>query len=503
MRLLFLLSIAATASAQIGPDYERPATATPPRFKGAVTWREGRPADHLPKGEWWRVFDDAKLDELMRRATANNQQLKVAMARFDQARAAARMARGDLFPTLGATLMAEKQRTSANIASAFPLNGARYDGPSYYVPVEFNWELDLWGKVRRQLEGSRADAVGAANAVHNVLLGIHADIATNYFKLRELDAEMRLVREAVAWRDEAFRIAGARVKAGAGSELEEAQAETEVATAEAEISTLRAQREQLENVIAILVGENAASFRIAARDSALPAPPVIPSGVPSDVIESRPDVAQAERALAAATARIGVAKAYFFPSIRLFGRGGFQSGDIDLLFSSSSLFWNLGPSVTVPIFSGNKNRWNLQKSKAAHDETLAVYRQALLAAFADVEISLSAIRNLEEQAGVQQRARSSAERASSVAKSRYQAGTTPYLDVIDANRTVLSTQRGTAQIAGQRLVAAVALIKALGGGWEQRDVAGLPVVKPDPAARQTPGAEKRGLFSGVKALFKR
>ncbi len=501
MRLLLTLFLATSALAQVGPNYERPATATPPQFKGVI-WRSATPSAHLPKGEWWKVFRDSRLNSLMAAATANSQQLKGAIARFDQARAAARMSRGDFFPTVSLPLSAENQQTSENMPSPFPLNGLRYDGPAYNAPLEFGWELDLWGKLRRQAEGTRLDAAAAADAVHNVLLGIQAEVAMNYFKLRTLDNEMRLVREAVGLRNEALKIASARVQAGAGSELEQAQAETEVASAEAEISSLQAQRDQLENVIAMLIGTSASGFRIPMSSGSLSSPPSLPSGLPSDLLERRPDISQAERALHAATARIGVAKAQFFPSIRLLGRGGFQSGDIDMLLEPTSLMWSVGPSVSVPLFSGNKNRWNLSKSKAAHDEALAGYRQAFLAALADVESSLAAIRNLGTQAEAQSRARASAERAAQLAKVRYEAGTSPYLNVIDANRSTLATQRATAQVAGQRLIAAVSLIKAIGGGWDQKLPAQMPATTADPAARNL-DQDKPGFFSRAKGWFRK
>lgn len=224
--------------------------------------------------------------------------------------------------------------------------------------------------------------------------------------------------------------------------------------------------------------------------------------MPSDLLERRPDISQAERALHAATARIGVAKAQYFPSVKLLGRGGFQSGDIDILFEPTSLMWTMGPSISVPLFSGNKNRWNLTKSKAAHDEALAGYRQAFLAALADVESSLATIRNLGSQAAALSRARTSSEKAAQLAKVRYEAGTSPYLNVIDANRTTLATQRATAQIAGQRLIAAVSLIKAIGGGWDQKLPSAVPAMTPDPAAKNL-DQDKPGFFSRVKGWFKR
>lgn len=500
MRFLVPLLLGTSAvMAQVGPNYERPATETPAKFKGVV-WREARPSSDQPKGEWWKIYRDPKLNDLMAQATANNQNLKAAIARFDQARAAARMARADLFPVVSVPLTADRQRTSENSISPIPLNGLYYEGPSYNALTDFSWELDLFGKIRRGAQAGRAEAEAAADAVHNILLGIQSDVATNYFKLRSMDQEIRLVREAIGLRGEAFKIAKARVDAGAGSELEQAQSETEVATAEAETSSLQAQRDQLENAIAILIGANAASFRIGVSSSGLYSPPALPIGAPSDLLERRPDVAQAEKALIAATARIGVAKAQFFPSIKLIGRAGFQSTDIDLLMQPESLLWSFGPSVSIPLFSGGKNVFNLNKAKAAHDEALAGYRQAFLAAVADVETSLSSIRNLAVSAEAQQRARNSAERAASLAKTRYESGTSPYLDVIEANRTTLATQRATVQIASQRLIASVSLIKALGGGWDYTQPGALPAVNVDPAARFVPES-KGGFFTKVKGIF--
>lgn len=499
IRLLFIF-LTTSVIAQVGPNYARPEVESPAKFKN-VTWRAATPSSHLPKGEWWKIYHDSKLNELESRATSNNQELKAAIARFDQARATARLSRAEFFPTISLPLSAERQGTSAQMPTPFPLNGIRYDGPAYNALMDFGWELDLWGKIRRGVEADKANANAAADAIHNVLLGIQADVASNYFKLRALDIEIRLVKEAVALRGEALQIAKARVLAGAGSELEQAQSETEVATAEAEISSLKAQRDQIENVLSTLLGSSAASFHIEARSGSLSNPPNLPAGIPSDLLERRPDMSQAERQLAAATARIGVAKAQFFPSIKLIGRGGFQSGDIDLLLRPDSLMWGAGPSVSIPLFAGGKNRFNLQKSKAQHDEALAMYRQAFLGAVADVETSLSSLRHLSIQSAAQQRARESSERAAFLAKTRYESGTSPYLDVIEANRTALITQRATAQIAGQRLNASISLIKALGGGWEQGQVIHIPPVTKDPAARSQPEIESSSFMTQVKGLF--
>lgn len=495
---LFLL-LAAPAPAQIGPDYERPAAAAPERFKN-VAWRAATPSAHLPKGAWWQPFRDPDLDELLHRATANNQQIKAAIARFDQARTTARMARADRLPVIGLPLAAERQRTSENQPSPIPLNGLRYEGPAYNTLADFSWEVDLWGQLRRRVESDEAAALASADAVHNIHLAIQAEVAASYFQIRSLDAELAIVREAVGQRGEALQIARARVLAGAASDLEQAQAETEVATAEAEISVLAARRDQLENSLALLVGAPASSFALAARRVALPAPPRVPADFPSDLLERRPDIAAAEQRLAAATARIGVAEAEFFPSLTLMGSGGYQSADLDLLFDPASLLWAYGPRVRVPVFSGNKNRFNLSRAHSAHDEALAEWRQAFLAAVAEVETSLANLRHLSREAEALGRARDSAMKAARLARTQYEAGTAPYLDVITANRTTLNTQLAVERVAGQRLVAAVALAKALGGGWDQSQALPMPEASADPVGRSDPVRTETPL---LRRLFRR
>ncbi len=501
LMLIGLLPMA--ASAQIGPDYSRPETEAAPRYKGVVM-REARPLDGLPRGAWWEAFKDRRLNALIADATAHNQELKGAIARFDQARASARLARANFFPSIGTGFIAEHQRTSENMPSPFPLDGLKYDGPGYNVPVEFNWELDLWGRIRRESEAAGAEFMRVAAVMNSVLLTLQADVAMNYFKLRALDAEMAVLKRAEELRGESLEIARSRVAAGAGSELEQAQAETELATTQAEMFSLKVQRDQLENAIAILAGQNPMVFRLPVDASELATPPVIPAGVPSDLLERRPDIAQAERALAATSAKIGVAKAAAFPSVKLMANGGLLSGDISLLGDAASLMWNAGPRVSIPLFTGGKNLANMERALATHDEALAGYRQAILVAFGEVENSLSAIANLRTQAEVQQRARDSAAKAAKLARTRYEAGTSPYLDVIEADRTALAVVRGDVQISAQRWLASIGLIKALGGGWDTITPLEVPHVTPDPAAKSaTPEESKRGFFSRVKDAFKR
>ena len=496
--ITLLLAAPLAALAKPKSDYQRPATTVSPQYKAGPVWREMRPLETLPRGAWWAVFEDTALNKLELRATAENQQLRAAVAKFDQARATARMARGNFFPEATLNPGAFHQRTSSNAPSPFPLNGARYEGWGFDVPLDLTYELDLWGRVKRQNETAAEHAAAEASVMQNVLLSLQAELAQNYFRLRALDGEIAAVREAIGWRKQWVDVVSGKVKAGAGSELELDQAETEYAAAQTEVAALTAQRDQLENAIAVLCGADPSSFNIAAGGKIPPAQPEIPAGLPTDLLERRPDVARAEHQLVAANAQLGIAKRAWFPSIKLIASGGFLSSEVSTLFASESSKWNLGPAVSLPIFSGGKNIANLERARAAHDEALALYRQSILTALGDVENQLSALSNLREQSAAQHRTRDAADRAVKLAIVRNKAGSSPYLEVIETSRTALTARRGVYQVGGQRLVATVALIKALGGGWQQSLPVVIPQQTPDPAAVSQPESKKPGL---LKRLF--
>jgi outer membrane protein, multidrug efflux system len=388
------------------------------------------------------------------------------MARVDQSRAVARVARADLLPNLNADPSARRERFSPNQEPSF----GHLTATTYRAPLDLSYEIDLWGRVRRGFEGARDDAAAEVAAFQNFLLTLEADVAQNYFALRALDAEIATVASTVKLRQEQVRLVRSRFEGGIGNELDIARAETELATTEAEAAALARRRAELENAIAILVGGNPADFKLPALAEVNadwhPAAPIVPSGLPGDLLERQPDVAEAERRLAAANARIGVAKAAFFPVLRLTGSGGYVSADIDNLFKWDSRVWSIGPSISLPILAGGRNRANYRRSKSAYQEALAQYRQQILVAFGDVENGLAAIHHLSTQAAAQDRAVSSARRAADLAGDRYQAGIVSYLEVVDADRGALQTERASAQLAGERLIATVQLIKALGGGWE-------------------------------------
>ena len=466
--LSFSIALASAGLLTVGPDYKQPTNSVPSGYKSADlgAWKTGRPLDNVPKGNWWEVFQDEQLNELEARASASNQNLKAALARVAESRATARVARADLLPTLTLAPSYTRERFSPNQVPSFgPLTAN-----SFNVPLDLSYELDLWGRVRRGFEAARADAQASLADFYNVLLTLQADVAQNYFALRSLDAERSTVTATVALRKEQVQLVRSRFEGGVGNDLDVARAETELATTEADAASLDQRRAQLENALAILLGTNPSSFHLQALANREwnTSPPVIPAGLPSDLLERRPDVAQAERQLASANARIGVAKGAFFPVVTLTASGGYLSGEIESLFNWQSRAWSIGPSVSLPLFAGGRNRANLNRARATFDENVARYRQQVLVAFGDVEDSLSGIHYLAEQSAAQQRAVANARRAADLATERYRSGIVSYLEVVDASREALAAERANAQLTGQRLNVAVQLIKALGGGWDQR-----------------------------------
>ena len=484
--LLFLGILFATRSSQagpftVGPDYKAPTNVIPAQYKSFVAgqWQQGRPLDGVPKGNWWEVFGDDPLNKLENQAVQESQDLKAALARFEQARATARIAHADLLPSASLNPSFQRQRYSPNENPSF----GNITANTITTPLDLSYEVDLWGAVRRGFEGARADAQSSLAAYYNVLLTLQAEVAQDYFSLRALDAEIATVTSTVGLRHEQVQLVRSRYEGGIGNELDVAQAETELATTEADAASLAEQRDQMENALAILAGENPANFHLAALSNSNmnwhPQPPAIPPGLPADLLQRRPDVAEAERQLASANAKIGVAKAAFFPVLTLTGSGGYLSGEMNTLFNWDSQTWSFGPSLSLPIFAGGRNRANLQHSRAAFDEATAMYRQRVLVAFGDVENSLADIRHLADQAAAQERAVDSARHAADLATDRYRSGIVAYLTVVDAEREALNNERTNAQLAGQRLVAAVQLIKALGGGWNAAPVLSQANARPE------------------------
>jgi multidrug efflux system outer membrane protein len=463
------LAVNLAAFPKVGPDYKAPTNNVPENYKAAElgNWKEGKPADAIAKGHWWEVFNDQTLNSLEDRAANANQDLRAAFARVEEARATARMSKAELLPNLVFDPSWQRQRYSPNQQPNF---GA-LTATTIRVPLDLSYEIDLWGRIRRGFEASRASAQASMAAFQNVLLTLQGDVAQSYFSIRALDAEIDTVTRTVGLRDEQIKLVRSRFEGGVGNELDVARAETELAATESELAALLRRRTEQENGLAILLCEFPTNFKLPPLSNATPwnaASPEIPPGLPSELLERRPDVAQAERELAAANARIGVAKAAYFPVITLTGSGGYLSAEFDNLFDWSSRIWSIGPSISLPIFAQARNRANVRRTRAAFEEAAAHYRGQVLVAFSEVENGLAGIRYLAEQAAAQDRAVKSSQRAADLARERYESGISSYLEVVDANRDALASQRIRAQLTGQRLIASVQLIKALGGGWSHQ-----------------------------------
>jgi multidrug efflux system outer membrane protein len=462
---LFPLSAAALSAAlpTVGPDYVRPAIASPAAYRDGSTvteWKLAVPADQRGRGEWWQIFGDPELNRLERRALAANQDLSAAAARVEQANATARVTRAQQYPQAAVAGGVTRERQSTAIADAFP----QAVFTDYSLPLVASWELDLFGRVRRLNEGARADAAAAQALFESVQLALTANVAETYFALGGLDRETAVVDQTIGLRQRELKLIAARRQLGSATELDTARAETELATVQVEAEDLAVRRNALQDALAILTGEAATSFAVAS--TRLPdAPPEIPSGMPSDLLERRPDVAAAERSSAAANAQIGVAKAAFFPTISLTGAGGVESASTAHLFSTDARVWSFGPSLYLPVFQGGRNRANLERSKAAYAENVALFRERILTAVAEVQTALTATRHLAIETEAQQRALSAAQRSAELAQKRYDAGYVSYLEVIDAQRTALATERASVQLQATRLTNSVSLIKALGGAW--------------------------------------
>ena len=464
------------AGCSVGPDYRRPepvpAQPLPAAFSGAVSnapnWQVAVPAAHQDRGAWWQVFSSTELNRLETLAATNNQSLAAAVAQWSQARALTRVARADYLPQLSAQPAFTRQRTSENAPLNGQPNGNSYTENNFIAPLDLNWEIDLWGRIRRENEAARAQLAAAADDLASVRLLIQAEVASDYFLLRALEREQSLVADSITAYRRSLELTQNRRRGGIASDLDVAQADSLLKATEAELPALARQRENVLHALATLCGQPATGFSIAAETFDVAATVLPPDSVPSTLLERRPDVAAAERRMRAANAGIGVAKSAFYPRVYLTGLAGYQSISASSLFDWPSRVWAIGPSVTVPLFNGGKNLAGLAAAKAEYEATVANYRGTVLAAFQDVEDQLSAQHWLTEQAQAQTAALSAARHTLEIANNRYRAGLITYLEVATAQTTALDSERKVVQLGGQRLQTQVALVKALGGGWQSQ-----------------------------------
>jgi NodT family efflux transporter outer membrane factor (OMF) lipoprotein len=437
------------AGCAVGPNYSKPETEIPAQYKEAGDWVVAKPADALPKGQWWAAFNDPVLDTLMSQVEVSNQNLKAAEARYRIARAQVASARSGLFPTLGGSADASRSRAS---------------GQRYQVAVDARWEIDVWGRIRRLVEAARAGEEASAADLEAAKLSLQAELATNYFQLRVTDTQRDLLDDTVAAFQKSYAMTQNRYRAGVAARVEVVQAEAQLLSTQAQAIDLKATRAQLEHAIAVLVGKPPAAFELAPAQFHVRIPEV-PPGIPSTLLERRPDIAAAERRMAQANAQIGVAQAAYFPSLSLTGSGGFASNALSTLFSAPSRFWSVGLGLAGTLLDFGARGAAVDVSRAQYDQTVAGYREAVLDSFREVEDNLASVRYLAEESRVQQEAARAARESVTLTVNQYKAGTVSFLNVVQVQATQLNEERQTVQLLGRRLAATVALIRALGGAW--------------------------------------
>jgi NodT family efflux transporter outer membrane factor (OMF) lipoprotein len=449
----------------VGPKYHTPTVETPPANKEVGEWKPAQPNDQNLGGNWWEIFQDPQLNALEQQVDVSNQNLKAAEAQYTQARALLRYYRADYFPTVTGGASATRMHTSRHT----PPPGSQFVGITYNdfaLPFNVSYEADVWGRVRNTVESYREQAQASAADLATVNLSMHADLAIDYFLARSLDAEEQLLNSTVTQYQQALDLIESRYAGGIASEVEVQQASTQLETTRAEAIDVEIARAQYEHAIAILIGIPPAEFSLPPLPLVAPPPP-IPVSVPSELLERRPDIAAAERRVAAANAQIGVAKSAYYPLISLGASGGFESTSITTLLQGPSGLWSFGAAAAVTVFDVGRRRAASDEAIAAYDQTVANYRETVLTGFQQVEDSVSALRTLEHEAQVQDKAVTAAQRYLDLANTRYTGGVTSYLEVTTAQTAALSDELTAVNILGRRMVDAVSLVQALGGGWDR------------------------------------
>ncbi len=453
--LAFLL-----AGCTVGPKYVRPSADVPADFKTTGDWKTAQPSDAITKGKWWEIYQDTELNSLEEQVGVSNQNLKAAQAQFAEARAALQITRAGQFPTVTGSFSADRFHQSSNRATG----GTEINYSDYNLPVDASYEPDLWGKVRREVEASRSAVQASAADLANVNLSLQAELASDYFNLRGLDAQKQLLDSTVVNYERALELTQSRYNGGIATAVDVAQAQTQLETTRALAIDTGVQRAAFEDAIAVLIGKPAPAFNVEPLPLTTPPPPV-PPGLPSDLLERRPDIAGAERRVQEANAQIGVAKAAYFPNITLGATGGFESAAIGTLIQGPSGLWNLGGAAVETLFDGGLRHGVSQQAVDARDQSVANYRQTVLTAFQEVEDNLAALTILQQEAQTQSQAVAAAEHSLSLSNTRYVGGVTNYLEVTTAQTAALSDEITAVNLLTRRMAASVLLVKAIGGGW--------------------------------------
>ena len=463
IRVLAAAALALLAACSAGPKYERPAVDAPAAYKEAGNWKVAQPRDDVKRDKWWEVFGDAQLNSLIAQIDVSNQNVRVAEANFRQARTLVQQARASLFPSVDGRASVSRSRSVGTAARA----GTTAN--NYNLVLDANYEVDIWGRVRNTVSANVAGAQASAADLEMVRLLAQAELAFNYFQLRVLDQQRQLFDDTVAAFQKSLEMTRNRYTAGVAGKVDLVQAETLLKSTQAQAIEIGVQRAQLEHAIAILVGKAPANFALPPQTAKV-AVPVVPLNQPSELLERRPDIAAAERRVAAANARIGVAKSAFFPSLTLSGSAGFESSRLADWLNWPSRFWAIGPAIAQSIFDAGLRRALTDQAIAVYDANVAAYRQTVLEGFQEVEDNLAALRILEEQEKVQEEATVAARQSMDLTINQYKAGTVSYLNVVTVQSAWLNNERALVGIRGRRLAAAVTLVKALGGGWNAAEL---------------------------------
>jgi NodT family efflux transporter outer membrane factor (OMF) lipoprotein len=461
----------------VGPKYVKPAVPMAPDFKEAgpdtykenANWHVAQPSDAVQRGEWWTIFGDSELNLLEPQIATNNQNLKAADARFREARALIRFNHASLYPTVGVAPFAGGVRDSSNQPYFNPTTNNGNGEGAILLPVDMNYEIDLWGRIRRSVSAAREEAQASAADRQTAMLSLQAELAFDYFEARSADAEEKLLNDTVTSYEEAYRITSNRFEGGISPKSDVDQAETQLEAAKVQARDITLQRAQFEHAIAILLGKPPASFTLVTVPLNAQPPP-IPTGLPSELLERRPDIAAAERRVAEANDRVGIARAAFYPTLSLNGSIGYEGSSFANLFSPASLLWSLGPTLSQTVFDAGRRSSLSEQANASYDETVANYRQTTLSAFQQVEDNLVALRVLNQEADHQHRATLAAQSAEQIFNNRYVGGLDTYLQVVTAQTTALANERNDIDIMRRQMDASVLLIKALGGGWNVTDL---------------------------------
>jgi NodT family efflux transporter outer membrane factor (OMF) lipoprotein len=468
--LLVLIGLVQFTGCAVGPKYKAPSMPAPPAYKETGNWKPAQPNDQNLGGNWWEIFHDSQLNALEEQINVSNQNLKVAVAQYQQSRAALRYARADYYPTITTSPSATREKLSANRPASVSQGRTLND---FILPINVSYQVNAWGRVSRNVEAYREQAQASAADLAVVNLSMHAALAIDYFGARTLDAEEKLLRDTVAQYEQALKLNEDRYEGGLASEVDVEQARTILETTRAQLVDVGIARSQYEHAAAVLVGKAPADFSLPPLPLTAP-PPGIPVGIPSELLERRPDIAAAERRVASANAEVGLAKTAYYPLLNIFGSGGFESSAITTLLQGPSALWSVGPSALFTIFDGGRRHAASDQAKAAYDSAVASYRETVLSAFKDVEDNLAAVWVLEEEAGVQARAVEAAQRSMGLSNTRYEGGVTNYLEVIIAENAALSDEVTAVNILGRRMASAVLLIEALGGGWDRSSLPARP-----------------------------